>query len=415
MTPRRVAVTGIGIVSQFGEDPNAFFDHLLARDSGICLYRRENEPVPIALPAAPCPGFDATASLGGPLAGMMDRYSQMGAAAALAAWRDAGLTADAASDQVDAGVSWGTALGGTLTFEQGYRNVYLQRPPVRLSPLSVVLGMNNACASHIAMQLGLAGACHTFSVACSSSAVSLGEGFRRIRSGECSVLVAGGSDATLSYGVLRAWQAMRVLASGNEETAHRACRPFHRQRQGLVLGEGGGALILEDWDRATRRGARIYAELAGFGASCDHSHLVRPNREGQARALEAALGDAGMDIGEVGYVNAHGTATRDGDPIEISAIRAVFGQHAEALPVSATKSMHGHMLGATGVVEAIATVLALHRQAIPPTAYLDDIDPECAGVRHVTEAIDGVPLEAALSTSFAFGGSNAVLAFRRCK
>jgi 3-oxoacyl-[acyl-carrier-protein] synthase II len=229
------------------------------------------------------------------------------------------------------------------------------------------------------------------------------------------VLVAGGSDATLSYGVLRAWQAMRVLANGDETTAHRACRPFHRQRQGLVLGEGGGALILEDWERATQRGARIYAELAGFGASCDHSHLVRPDREGQTRALTAALADAGMDTSEVGYVNAHGTATRDGDPIEISAIRAVFGQHAEALPVSATKSMHGHMLGATGVVEAITTVLALHRQAIPPTAHLDDIDPECAGVRHVTQALTDTPLEVALSNSFAFGGSNAVLAFRRHK
>ena len=345
---------------------------------------------------------------------MMDRYSQLGTASALAAWRDAGLPVDAAGDWRDAGVSWGTSLGGTQTFEDGYRNLYLQRPPGRISPLGVIMGMNNACASHIAMQLGLAGPCHTFSVACSSSTIAIGEGFRRVRSGECGVVVVGGSDATLSYGVLRAWQAMRVLADGNEETAACACRPFHRQRQGLVLGEGGGAFILEDWDRAVARGARIYAELAGFGATCDHNHLVRPNLDGQVRAMRIALADADLAPAQVGYVNAHGTATREGDPIEIAAIREAFGDRAEALPVSATKSMHGHMLGATGVIESIASVLSLYRQAIPPTAHLDDIDPACAGVRHVVGGpLRDVPLEAALCNSFAFGGSNAVLAFRR--
>jgi len=378
------------------------------------MYSRDDEPLPIRLPAAPCLDFDADSALGGPLARMMDRYSQLGTTAALAAWRDAGLPVDTGLDQRDIGVSWGTALGGTLTFEAGYREVYLKRPPGRIPPLAVVMGMNNACASHIAMQLGLAGPCHTFSVACSSSAVSIGEGFRRVRSGECGVVLAGGSDATLSYGVLRAWQAMRVLADGNDETAWRACRPFHRQRQGLVLGEGGGALVLEDWDRAIRRGARIYAELAGFGSTCDHSHLVRPNLDGQVRAMELALADAGLAPARVGYVNAHGTATREGDPIEISAIRAVFGEGAEALPVSATKSMHGHMLGATGVIEAIATIKSLHTGSIPPTAHLDEIDPACAGVRHVVgTALTDAPPQAALSNSFAFGGSNAVLAFRK--
>lgn len=344
----------------------------------------------------------------------MDRYSQMGVTAALAAWRDAGLAVDAGAEQLDAGVSWGTSLGGTNTFEDGYRNLFLKQPPARVSPLGVVMGMNNACASHIAMQLGLAGACHTFSVACSSSTVALGEGFRRVRSGECSVQVVGGSDATLSYGVLKAWQAMRVLADGNAETAPRACRPFHRQRTGLVLGEGGGALILEDWDRAVARGARIYAEFAGFGATCDHDHLVRPQPRGQIRALRLALADAGMKEAEVGHINAHGTATREGDPIEISAIREVFGPRAAEIAVNASKSMHGHMLGATGVAESIATVLAVYRQAVPPTAHLDDLDPACAGVAHVAgAALRDFPLQAALCNSFAFGGSNAVLAFRR--
>lgn len=347
---------------------------------------------------------------------MMDRYSQMGVSAALNAWADAGLARDPERECLGGGVSWGTALGGIQTFEDGYRTVYLQRPPGRLSPLSVVLGMNNACASHIAMQLGLAGVCHTYSVACASSSTALGEGFRRVRSGECEVVVAGGSDATLAYSVLRAWQAMRVLADGDETTAVRACRPFHRQRQGLVLGEGGGALILEDWDRATARGARIYAELAGYGANGDHSHLVRPQQQGQVRALRMALADAGMAAAEVDHINAHGTATREGDPIEIAAICEAFGAHAANIAVNATKAAHGHLMGATGALEAIATVLALHHQTVPPTAHLDDPDPACAGVRHVMGApLTDTPLRAALSNSFAFGGSNAVLAFRRCE
>jgi 3-oxoacyl-[acyl-carrier-protein] synthase II len=370
--------------------------------------------VPISLPAAPCSDFDAEAVLGTPLARMMDRFSQMGVAAALAAWRDAALPVEAEQAKDDVGVSWGTALGGTNTFEDGYRNIYLKRPPGRVSPLGVVMGMNNACASHIAMQLGLGGACHTFSVACSSSTVAIGEGMRRIRSGETAIQVVGGSDASLSYGVLKAWQAMRVLAEGNAEQAPKACRPFHKSRRGLVLGEGGGALILENWERAVARGAHIYAELAGFGTSSDHDHLVRPNQNGQMRAMRMALADAGISEAAIGHINSHGTATREGDPTEIAAIRAVFGDLAGNIAVNATKSMHGHMLGATGVVEAIATVLALQQQIVPPTAHLDEIDPACAGVRHVAGAALPVPeIEAALCNSFAFGGSNAVLAFRR--
>jgi len=242
--------------------------------------------------------------------------------------------------------------------------------------------------------------------------VAIGEALSKFRSGEVTLMVVGGSEAPLSYGVVRAWEAMRILALGDEASAARACRPFSSDRQGLVLGEGAGAMILEDWDHAVRRGARIYAEFAGCGSTSDHDHLVRPNADGQMRAMRMALEDGGLASDEIDYINAHGTATREGDPIEIAAIRGVFGSRSADIAVSATKSMHGHMLGASGVIEAIITVLSLASQEAPPTAHLDDLDSECAGVHHVTGGSLRGSLRAALSNSFAFGGSNTVLAFR---
>jgi len=341
----------------------------------------------------------------------MDRYSQLGTTAALSAWRDAGLPRTKDAPRNDWGVSWGTALGGTLTFESAYIDL-LRNGRERVPPLSVVLGMSNAAASHISIQLGLGASCATYSVACASSAVAIGETLSKFRSGEATLMVVGGSEAPLSYGVVRAWEAMRILALGDEASAPRACRPFSADRQGLVLGEGAGAMILEDWDHAVRRGARIYAEFAGCGSTSDHDHLVRPNVEGQMRAMRMAIQDGGLAPEEIDYINAHGTATREGDPIEIAAIRGVFGSRSAAVAVSATKSMHGHMLGAAGAIEAIITVLSLASQEAPPTAHLDDVDRECTGVRHITGGSLRGSLRAALSNSFAFGGSNTVLAFR---
>jgi len=409
---RRVAVTGLGLVNPFGGNLADFFGRMLRGESAIRLYTRKEEALrPLVVPAVRCEKFDAVAALGGPLSYTMDRYSQLGTAAALAAWRDAGLPATRDAPRNDWGVSWGTALGGTLTFESGYIEL-LHNGRERVPPLSVVLAMSNAAASHISIQLGLGASCATYSVACASSAVAIGEVLSKIRSGEATLMVVGGSEAPLSYGVVRAWEAMRILAGGDETSAARACRPFNSDRQGLVLGEGAGAMIVEDWDHAVRRGARIYAEFAGCGSTSDHDHLVRPNVEGQMRAMRMAIQDGGLTPDEIDYINAHGTATREGDPIEIAAIRGVFGARSAAVAVSATKSMHGHMLGATGVIEAIITVLSLASQEAPPTAYLDDVDRECTGVRHITGGSLRGSLRAALSNSFAFGGSNTVLAFR---
>ncbi len=410
--PRRVAVTGLGLVNPFGGDLADFFGRMLRGESAVRLYTRKDEVTrPLSVPAVRCASFDPDESLGRSLAYTMDRYSQLGATAAFAAWSDAGLVRTRETPRNDWGVSWGTALGGTLTFESGYIEL-LRNGRERVPPLSVVLGMSNAAASHISIQLGLGASSATYSVACASSAVAIGEVLPKLRSGEVSLMVVGGSEAPLSYGVVRAWEAMRILALGDEASAPGACRPFSVDRKGLVLGEGAGAMILEDWDHAVRRGARIYAEFAGCGSTSDHDHLVRPNAEGQMRAMRMALDDGGLAPQDIDYVNAHGTATREGDPIEVAAIRGVFGERSAELAVSATKSMHGHLLGATGIVEAIITVMSLASQEAPPTAYLDDIDKDCTGVRHITGGPMRGKLRAAISNSFAFGGSNTVLAFR---
>jgi 3-oxoacyl-[acyl-carrier-protein] synthase II len=409
---RRVAVTGLGVVNPFGGDLADFFARMLRGESAIRLYTRNDEVTrPLAVPAVRCTNFDSDAALGRSLSYTMDRYSQLGATAAFSAWEDAGLTRTRDAPRNDWGVSWGTALGGTLTFESGYIDI-LRNGRERVPPLSVVLGMSNAAASHISIQLGLGASSATYSVACASSAVAIGEVLPKLRSGEVTLMVVGGSEAPLSYGVVRAWEAMRILSLGDETSAVRACRPFNADRQGLVLGEGAGAMVLEDWDHAIARGARIYAEFAGYGSTSDHEHLVRPSMDGQMRAMRMALQDGGLAPEEIDYINAHGTATREGDPIEIAAIRGVFGSRSESIGVSATKSMHGHMLGATGIIEAIITVLSLASQEAPPTAYLDDVDRECLGVRHITGRSLRGGMRAALSNSFAFGGSNTVLAFR---
>ena len=416
MNGRRVAVTGLGLVSPYALGGiEVFFDNLLNGVSAVRFLQTDDKPRPLAMPFVTCQSFDAGEALGKPLASMMERFSQLGVAAAFDAWADAGLSRkpDGDDQRDDWDCLWGTALGGVLAFEKGYRDMW-QNGRERLSPLSVVMGMNNAVNAHLSIQLALGGASQSYTVACASSAVAIGEAFRRVRSGETTVAITGGSDATQTYGVARAWDAMRLISPGDEATAPAACRPFAADRRGLVLGEGAAALVLEDWDHAVQRGAHIHAEMVGYGASCDRSHLVRPEAEGQVRAIRAALKDGALNADEIGYVNAHGTATLEGDPTEVAALKAVFGDRAAALPVSATKSMHGHLMGAGGAIEAVTTVMSLRHQAMAPTAHLAGrLDPACEGVDHVFEGRRQVPFGAALSNSFAFGGSNAVLAFRR--
>lgn len=410
---RRVAVTGVAIVDPKGGSTQDFFDRTVRGESSITLHHLQDKPKAVALPALHCSGFFAEQRIGKALSGSMDRYSQLGMASTLDAWAMAKLPLDTGESNDRWGVSWGTALGGTNAYENGLREMW-QNGKERLPPMSVVLGMNNACASHIAIKLGLGASCLTYSIACASAATAIGEGFKKIRNSEADLMVVGGSDNPLIYGVIRAWEAMRVLAPGNSDTAPSSCRPFSTSRSGLVLGEGAATLILEDWDHATARGAEIICELAGYGANCDHKNLVRPDMNGQVKAISMALAESGMSITDIGYVNAHGTATLEGDPIEIAAIREVFGEHAKNLPVSATKSTHGHLMGASGAIEAAITALALSQDKLPPTANLAEIDTKCIGVNHITEsALIGTKPNGAVSNCFAFGGSNAVLAFKK--
>jgi 3-oxoacyl-[acyl-carrier-protein] synthase II len=408
---RRVAITGLGLINPYGEgDVDDFFSRSMHGESAVRYHTLSNSPRPLALPLVACSHFNPIAVLGPPLANAMDRFSHFAVASALSAWQDSGLAKHCNRD--DYGVSWGTGSGGSLTIERGYQTLYFENKE-RVSPLSVVLAMNNSAASHIAMQLGLGGPCNTSTVACASSAVAIGEAFRRIRDGAVNLMLVGGSEAPLSYGVIRAWQAMRVLSEGDATTAYRACRPFSQDRAGLILAEGAAALVIEDWEHASARGARIYAEIVGYGSSCDRTHIARPDSGGQVRSIVAALEDGGLQPHQIDYVNAHGTSTVEGDAIEIQSMKAVFGEHAGKLAVSSTKSMHGHSLGAASAMEALITVLALYRQAIPPTANVTEIGADCSGVDHVLiTGRSNVPVRAALSNSFAFGGSNAVLAFR---
>lgn len=409
---KRVAITGVGLVDPLGESINSFFDRTIRGESSIRHYATNDIPVPVSIPAVYCANFNGDEILGKPRTISMDKFSQMGLVAAFDAWTSAGFDIKDRSHKPDAGVSWGTALGGTRIYEQGLKEMW-QGGRERLPPLAVVMGMNNACSSHIAIQLGLGNSSLSYTVACSSASAAIGEAYRRIRDGEANLMVAGGSDTPLIYGVIRAWDGMRVLSSGDEKTSPNACRPFDKSRSGLVLGEGAAALILEDWDHAVARNAPIIAELAGYGANCDHTNLVKPDSNGQVAAISLALDDAGVKVEDVGYINAHGTATVEGDPSEIEALRRVFGSSAKELAVSSTKSTHGHLMGASGAIEAVITVLSVKNGVVPPTANLKDIDSSCEGVNHIKVGDDNkVTLKAAISNSFAFGGSNAVLVFK---
>jgi 3-oxoacyl-[acyl-carrier-protein] synthase II len=411
---RRVAITGLGLVSSQGQSPQAAFDAWCAGQSGIALHTIGEAPYAVTLPMALCTGFDASAMLGRSRLSTMDRVSQLSTTASQLAWDDADLRDLPDEQRESTCIFWGTGGGGTQTTERSYRDLFVKGRS-RISPLSVVLGMVNAAAAHIALQLRLGGDCITYSVACASSAIAVGEAFRRIQAGQANVALAGGAEAAMPFGALKAWESLQVMAPGGGHP-EASCRPFHAQRQGLVTGEGAAALVLEDWDHAQKRGARIYAELVGYGSSCDHSHLTLPDAKGQLRALRQALQDASANADDIQYINTHGTATLEGDPIEVAALKALLGQHGARTMVSSTKSMHGHLLGAAGAIEIMATTLAVHGNAAPPTAHLDQVDPNCTGLDHVQNTgRDKAGIRMAISNSFAFGGSNAVLVLRQAQ
>lgn len=409
MNPRRVVVTGLGVVSPVGNERDTFFDNLLAGRSGI---RRLSSSFASRL-VANIGGevdYDPAARFPKAKLALLDRFSQFALEAVAQAIRDSGIEFTE-SLKGRTGVFVGTGMGGARAVEAGYEEIFLHDKD-RLAPHVVVRAMNNAAAGNISIDYGLRGQNVTYSTACSSSAISIGEACRSIRHGYADAAIAGGAESLLTLGTIRAWEALRTLAITHAEDPAASCRPFSKDRTGLVLAEGAGMVVLESLEHARGRGARVYAELIGYGATSDAEHLTRPGVEGQVAAMRQALADAGVAADEVDYINAHGTATLAGDAVETAAIKRVFGERAAKIPVSSTKSMHGHLMGASGAVEFIASVLAIRRGAVPPTANLRVADPECDLDYVPNRGRESVDVRTVMSNSFAFGGSNAVLIAR---
>ena len=408
---RRVVITGLGVISPVGQGPAEFFSNLLAGRSGIKRLQNDFvEKLSIRI-GAPVENFDPAAHFSKIQLSGIERFSQFALVAAEQAVLDALLELSEA-EYPRAGVCMGSCLGGASVLEDGYIETLLHNPP-RVKPLSVLLSMNNAAASHLSIKYHLQGANMTYATACSSSAIAVGEAYRQIKHGYADVMLAGGSEAMLTLGAMKAWEALRTLAQEDMNDAGASCKPFSKNRSGLVLGEGAGVLVLEDAERAVKRGAKIYAELVGYDCSSDASHITKPDAAGQTRTMLNALREAQLRPQDIHYINAHGTATLAGDIEETKAIKNVFGAHAAKVPVSSTKSMHGHLMGATGAVEFMVALLALQNQAIPPTINLHEPDSECDLDYVPNQGRSGVKINAVMSNSFAFGGSNAVLIAKR--
>ncbi len=399
---KRVCITGAGVISPLGISCADFWASLSTGTTGIG---------PLGPPYAEQIRFKSVAEVKGyepdqhfpktELA-FLDRFAQFALLAAEEAVRQAGVVWT--EDLRDAtAIITGSSLGGRGAEEAGYWELF-HHNRTRVHPLTIALSMANAGASHIAIRYGVRGPAYTVSTACASSAHAIGQAFRMVRSGEAPMAITGGSEAPLFLGSLKAWEAMRVISKDT-------CRPFSADRSGLILGEGGAMLVLEPLDDALARGVRPLAEVVGFGMTADASHLTLPSDAGAASAMQKAIADSGLAPEQIGYINAHGTATLANDRTETAAIRRVFGSHAERLAVSSTKSMHGHALGAAGAIEAVAAILSLKHGILPPTINYTGADPECD-----LDVIPNEPrtrqVEACLSNSFAFGGLNAVLAFR---
>jgi nodulation protein E len=406
MATRRVAITGLGIISPLGLNLADSWSSLREGRSAIGPFQsadaaRVGLEIRIQNVAA-VHGFDPLKHFEGGKDAQLDRFAQFSVVAAREAMRDAGLELTPALRESSA-VICGSAVGGQGAIEKGFEDLYVQGRG-RVHPLTIPKTMANAGASHISMEFGFTGPTYTVSTACSSANHAIGQAFRLVRDGQADVAVTGGAEAPLTLGMLKSWEAMRVIAPDT-------CRPFSKDRRGMILGEGGAMMILETFEAAQARGARIYAEICGFGMSSDAHHLTQPTVAGPARAMRDALREAGMAPESVGYINAHGTGTPGNDPVETKAIREIFGAHADKLAVSSTKSMHGHALGAAGALESIATIMALYHGILPPTANYNERDPEC-DLDYIPNTPRAAKVEAALSNSFAFGGLNAVVAFR---
>jgi len=408
MAARRVAITGAGVISPLGNSVDELHRSLGEGRSGIrrlpeAIAQGSGAQVGALVDWNPAPFYTEAE------AANTDRVSQFAVGAAAQAISSSGLDL-ASADRDRIGVFWGTGMGGAHTLDQSFLRLYGNKD-WRGRPLTVVMAMNNAAGSNVALKNGLRGPFANYSTACSSSAMALGEAMLAITAGRADAIVAGGAEALLTPGTLAAWVALRTLAGADAGNPAASCKPFDRRRTGLVLGEGAAAFVLEDEAHAKKRGARIHGYLTGYGNSCDAVHMSRPDRDGQVRAMKQALATSGLTLKDIAYINAHGTATSVGDVVECEAVNEVFGEG--GVRVSSTKSMHGHLLGGAGALEFAATLLALEQGVLPPTAFLEQPDPACK-LNHVAAKAERIaPPRAVMSNSFAFGGSNVVLIAER--
>jgi nodulation protein E len=399
----RVVITGIGVASPVGLTVDAFWSGLVEGRSGIRpigLIPTERLKAKIA---AQVLDFDPLAHFDPKVVGALDRFSQFAVYAARAAVRDSGIELSEAL-ALETATIIGNSAGGQNAVDESYLKLYGQNSP-RVHPLTIPRWMVNAAGSQVTMQLGLKGPAWTVASACASGTHAVGQAFQMVRLGHAPLALAGGTEACVTVGTLKCWEALRVLSDDT-------CRPFSKTRSGMVLGEGAAMLVLETRDHAAARGARIYAEVLGFGMSADAGDITAADADGGRRAIAAALKDARVNPEAIDYVNAHGTGTLLNDKTETDALRRAFGAHAERLAVSSSKGVLGHSLGAAGALEAAATALALDRQTIPPTANFEEADPQC-DLDFVPNTARQAKLTTAVSNSFAFGGLNAVLVLAR--
>jgi len=398
----RVVITGAGTINALGSNVPKTLE---AMREGHCGIRQLNfcdvERLSIKI-GAPVQNFDEAYHFNRQQLSLYDRFTQFSLLAAREAITESGIifSGDLAERS---GVILGTAAGGMNTWEDNYRAVYKEGKN-RVHPLVVPKLMNNAATSHVSMEFNLRGPSFTVSTACASSNHAIGLAFQMVRSGMARSMIAGGSEAMLTFGGIKAWEGLRVMSNN-------ACRPFSLNRSGMVQGEGAGVFVLETYKDATDRGAEILAEIVGFAMTSDASNIVMPTKQGAARAMQGALLDAKMDVSEIGYINAHGTGTAANDKTECSAILDVFGVQTDQLMISSTKSMHGHLIGGTGAVELLACIMALRDGVIAPTIGYEVADPDCA-LDVVPNMARNAKVSGVVSNAFAFGGMNAVLALK---
>lgn len=413
MSRRRVVVTGLGCVSPVGNTVAEAWSNVLAGQSGIGLITKFDASAFACKIAGEVRNFDLETYINSKEARTMDTFIHYGIAAAVQAVQDSGLkTNDALSEEesVRIGCVIGSGIGGLPMIENTHVE-YSNRGPRRISPFFVPASIINMTAGHVSMRYGFKGPNIAIVTACTTGLHCIGEAGRMIEYGDADVMIAGGSEATVSPLGVGGFAAMRALSTRNDDPAT-ASRPWDKDRDGFVLGEGGGVMVLEEYEHAKARGAKIYAELAGFGMSADAGHMTAPNMDGPRRAMVSALRNAGVNADQVDYLNAHGTSTPLGDVNESNAIKAALGDHAKRVVVNSTKSMTGHLLGGAGGLESVFTVLALHHQKSPPTINLFNQDPEC-DLDYCANTARDMKIDVAVKNNFGFGGTNGTLVFKR--